>query len=221
MTRSSGTDGKGKEAISSTSDGRKRGKSGVDGPRKKPKAGRGKSSSSRKMPGLKKVNIYKKSKATYEEIERARRKDPYADFRLYPSDKMADLDLIHKYIRQIKESDGFDVDVYPGPCFAAMYIPRDDFKEPCQLQRDLIEMSKLALAQFNTDNKDSKGVPYEFQGIERVVSYDCAGEVFLITFQAREAETNVIKTFQAKVYDRTDLDDEQEKEVMLVRLKGF
>lgn len=217
MTRSSGIDGKGKEAISSTSDGRKREKSGADGPRKKPKAGRGKSSSSRKMPRLKKVNIYKKSKCTYEEIERARRKDPYADFRLYPTDKMADLDLIHKYIRQIRESEGFDVDVYPGSCFAAMYVPRDDFKEPCQLQRDLIEMSKLALAQFNRE----EGVLYEFEGIERVVSYDCAGEVFLITFQARDAETNVIKTFQAKVYDPTDVDDEQEKEVMLVRLKGF
>ena len=51
---------------------------------------------------------------------------------------------------------GFDVDVYPGLCFAAVYVPRPEFKEPCQLRTDAIEMSQLAVAQFNSDNRDSK-----------------------------------------------------------------
>ncbi|XP_027113658.1 uncharacterized protein LOC113760919 [Coffea eugenioides] len=213
MTRRSG---KREKAISSTSDDRRKPeKSGAEAP---PKAV-GESGSSRKVLGLKKDNRHKKIMRNYRKMQRARRKDPYAGFRQYPTNKLADLDLIHKYIRQLKESDGFDVDVYPGLCFAAVYVPRPEFKEPCQLRTDAIEMSQLAVAQFNSDNRDSKGVPYEFQGIERVVSYSCNGEIFLITFQAREAETDDIKTFQAKVFDPPGLDEEEEREVMLVRLK--
>ena len=46
----------------------------------------------------------------------------------------------------------------------------------------------------------------------------CAGEVFHITFQAEEAETAEVKTFQAKVYEPIQ---EDQREVMLVRLKKY
>lgn len=163
---------------------------------------------------------------TYDEIirnglaaSRARRCNPYIGFEPYGDDEMADVRTIKKYIAQVEESDGFDIDVFPGGP-AAIYAPigKQDYEDDPKLYTDIIEMAVMALDQFNKENKDSKGVPYAFKGIEKVTSYMCSGEVFHITFQAEEAETADVKTFQAKVYEPIQ---ENQRDVMLVRLKEY
>ncbi|XP_027113348.1 uncharacterized protein [Coffea arabica] len=165
-----------------------------------------------------------KESGTYEEFirnalarTRARRCNPYIGFEPFGNEKMADESTIERYLEQVEESDGFDIDVFPGGR-ETIYAPIRNFKNDPQLYKDLVEMAIMALEEFNDKNKDTKGVPFGFKDIEKVISYMCAGEVFHITFQAEEAETAEVKTFQAKVYEPIQ---EDQREVMLVRLKKY
>lgn len=129
--------------------------------------------------------------------------------------ELVDKKLAEEYVRQVNESEGFDVSVYPGPIPIARIIPLHFEKDPEQHDR-LIYLSKLALDQFNKDNIDAKGTSYEFVNIEKVTVYDCKGYIYGITFRAQQADTADLKTFQAKDYD--DFIDEIE-EVEFIHMK--
>ncbi|KAH0733846.1 hypothetical protein KY285_009553 [Solanum tuberosum] len=50
------------------------------------------------------------------------------------------------YLRQICESDGFDIDIYPGVAKAAIYIPYLDFEKEADM---FMELANHAIHDYN------------------------------------------------------------------------
>ncbi|OAY84619.1 hypothetical protein ACMD2_09116, partial [Ananas comosus] len=94
-----------------------------------------------------------------------------------------------RYYKQIKESEGFDVDPFPGTCeFGLTAIT--DFDDEI-----LIRCTKLAIEHFNKENDMS----YVFVKIEKATCSVAAGLWYYVTFQAVDGEAEP-KIFQAKVF---------------------
>nr|CAD1825666.1 unnamed protein product [Ananas comosus var. bracteatus] len=94
-----------------------------------------------------------------------------------------------RYDKQIKESEGFDVDPFLGTCeFGLTAIT--DFDDEI-----LIRCTKLAIEHFNKENDMS----YVFVKIEKATCSVAAGLWYYVTFQAVDGEAEP-KIFQAKVF---------------------
>nr|CAD1825661.1 unnamed protein product [Ananas comosus var. bracteatus] len=99
-----------------------------------------------------------------------------------------------RYYKQIKESEGFDVDPFPGTCeFGLTAIT--DFDDEI-----LIRCTKLAIEHFNKENDMS----YVFVKIEKATCSVAAGLWYYVTFQAADSEAKS-KIFQAKTQANCEL----------------
>ncbi|OAY67696.1 hypothetical protein ACMD2_17706 [Ananas comosus] len=94
-----------------------------------------------------------------------------------------------RYYKQIKESEGFDVDPSPDT-FEFGLTALTNFED-----EGLIRCTKSAIEQFNKENATS----YEFVKIEKTTCIVAAGYWYNITFQATDGGSSP-KTFQAKVF---------------------
>ncbi|OAY71855.1 hypothetical protein ACMD2_05022 [Ananas comosus] len=98
------------------------------------------------------------------------------------------------YYKQIKESEGFDVDPFPGT-FEFGLTALTNFED-----EGLIKCAKQAIEHFNKENNTS----YEFVKIEKTTCIVAAGYWYNITFLANNYKVDDVEartqTFQAKVW---------------------
>lgn len=114
-----------------------------------------------------------------------------------------------EYIRQIDESNGFDItlDLKLGAALGGPIVPlRGEEDDP-----EIIELSRLAIDKYNSQNAQN----YVFVKIVTVNASTAAGIWYYITFDAKDAN-NAAKTFQARVWSGWD----GETEVAYCRLKN-
>ncbi|XP_027102528.1 uncharacterized protein [Coffea arabica] len=107
-----------------------------------------------------------------------------------------DEDVWIKYLKEISESEGFDIYHYPGMCLMARYHPIDIEKYPLELE-ELIDFSNAALLDFN----QKEGTKYKLEKVEKA-NRQLAGPGcnYYITFQAKDSVADAFKTFQALVW---------------------
>ncbi|KAK2972179.1 hypothetical protein RJ640_030724 [Escallonia rubra] len=124
-----------------------------------------------------------------------------------------------KYLKQVKASEGFDIDDF-APIIAQVAYDITIPMGPMETWEDKeVEMvfgnAKKAIAKFNDEN----GTNYEFVDVVKA-NYDIvAGYIFYITFLAKAADGG-IETFQAKVYDGIPGDGESAFEIYFCRIKA-
>ncbi|XP_060171448.1 uncharacterized protein LOC132602670 [Lycium barbarum] len=81
-----------------------------------------------------------------------------------------------RYFKQICDTHGFDIDIYPGKAWAATYVPYIDFRKEIDL---LMDLAKHAIQDYNnTSNDDYK---YKVMWIEKVNYFVGEGREFLMT----------------------------------------
>ncbi|KAL3518544.1 hypothetical protein ACH5RR_021133 [Cinchona calisaya] len=117
-----------------------------------------------------------------------------------------DEEIWTKYIKEIEDSDGFDIQHFPGACLSAPIEPLQNFKDSPHEYRNLIELSKVAIDVFNKENRT------EFEFYDVVTTNVSAGIYFkyYITFQAWNRNRNMdpttsneeptLKPFQAEIH---------------------
>jgi len=105
---------------------------------------------------------------------------------------------ILEYWRQLEESDGFDVMHFPKTFFGfGAILPILDLREYADKLKSL---SELALAQYNEEKQGSK---LKFVKIVKANTAACAGHLYYITFDAKDASAGdgCTSTYQAEVWD--------------------
>ncbi|CAL5363039.1 unnamed protein product [Camellia sinensis] len=114
-----------------------------------------------------------------------------------------------EYNRQITESDGFDVMSFPRSFACGTTVPLYNFD---QIADDLKSFSELALKEYN----EKKHTNLEFVKVVKVNVADCAGFLYYITFDVRDAAAvnGGTMEFQACVWDGI-----AHTEVIISRLK--
>ncbi|XP_006342550.1 uncharacterized protein [Solanum tuberosum] len=101
-----------------------------------------------------------------------------------------------KYFSQICETDGFDIDIYPGKSQAAMYIPYLDFENENDL---LMDLANQAIQDYN-DNKID-GFEYKAEYVEKVNFIMAECREFFITVKVRNLTLRTpLVTFQIHAY---------------------
>ncbi|KAL3356401.1 hypothetical protein AABB24_017205 [Solanum stoloniferum] len=111
-----------------------------------------------------------------------------------------DRDLFRKiygrYFRQILQSDGFDIDIYPGDAKAAMYIPYLDFEKETDL---LMELANHAIQDYN--NNETNVYKYKVNYVETVnfILAECC-EFFMTVKVSNLTLRTPIETFQIHAY---------------------
>ncbi|KAL3497894.1 hypothetical protein ACH5RR_040626 [Cinchona calisaya] len=99
-----------------------------------------------------------------------------------------------KYKKQIQESEGFDVDVFPGSSPYAIYVPYHYFKEDPKFYNELKVMAREALKFYHDQHDES----YELEDVEKVVG--TTSRLYFITFKAKDAD-GAAKIFQAIAFN--------------------
>ncbi|XP_027161775.1 uncharacterized protein LOC113762504 [Coffea eugenioides] len=102
-----------------------------------------------------------------------------------------DVDKWSKYYQEIRESEGFDINHYPGCCIMAPYHPFNAARQ------NLFDYSVAAVNDFN----QKEGTKYKLEKVEKANArlWGCGANHY-ITFQARESVADALKTFQALVW---------------------
>ncbi|XP_059294148.1 uncharacterized protein LOC132047205 isoform X1 [Lycium ferocissimum] len=115
--------------------------------------------------------------------------DPY-DWQTYP-----DKDVFIKYYQQLRESDGFDFDEYPGSCMFAPIYPILGFERHPEYVARIKGYASMAIKKYYRKRKDGKE-----RKVKEIVRINAGGPSdfnFYITFKIDNAGKE--ETFQAKV----------------------
>ncbi|XP_057498781.1 uncharacterized protein LOC130783240 isoform X2 [Actinidia eriantha] len=106
-----------------------------------------------------------------------------------------------RYLMQVRESEGFDVEYFPGISYCCKIRPLIYLDEQPILNQEVKSCSEWAIRRFNSDNNTN----YQFVEVLKANSVFCAGDEFYLTFTAKDDvvdadgdQSPVI--FQAKVY---------------------
>ncbi|XP_057499329.1 uncharacterized protein LOC130783618 isoform X1 [Actinidia eriantha] len=106
-----------------------------------------------------------------------------------------------RYLKQVRESEGFDVEYFPGISYCCKIRPLIYLDEQPILNQEVKSCSEWAIRRFNSDNNTN----YQFVEVLKANSVFCAGDEFYLTFTAKDDvvdadgdQSPVI--FQAKVY---------------------
>ncbi|XP_059297023.1 uncharacterized protein LOC132050031 [Lycium ferocissimum] len=104
--------------------------------------------------------------------------------------------LYARYFRQILQTDGFDIDVYPGDAKAAPYIPYLDFEQEADM---LMELANHAIADYN--NKETSVYKYKVAYLEKVnfILAECR-EFFMTVKVINQTLLTPLETFQIHAY---------------------
>ncbi|XP_009613342.1 UPF0725 protein At1g02770-like [Nicotiana tabacum] len=97
-----------------------------------------------------------------------------------------------KYYKQVKESEGFDIEDFPGQCWMTTVFPMPYYLDDPKNVDRLKDYAGKALKLYN----DSNGTSYEVDDILKVNGGGCRAFIFYITFSVKNG---VCDTFQAKV----------------------
>ncbi|XP_009795064.1 uncharacterized protein LOC107801028 [Nicotiana tabacum] len=104
--------------------------------------------------------------------------------------------IYSRYFRQICETDGFDIDIYPGEAKAATYIPYLDLEEKTDM---LMELANHAIQEYN--NKETSVYKYEVLCIEKVNFIWAECREFFLTVKVNNLTLRTpLETFQIHAY---------------------
>ncbi|XP_060189904.1 uncharacterized protein LOC132618935 [Lycium barbarum] len=109
----------------------------------------------------------------------------------YPNGKM-DKALWDKYYKQVEESEGFDIEDFPGRCWMTTVFPLPYYLDCPKNVNKLKDYAGRALKLYN----DSNGTSYVVDEILKVNGGGCRAFIFYITFSVKNGVDNI---FQAKV----------------------
>ncbi|KAL6510637.1 hypothetical protein OROHE_021257 [Orobanche hederae] len=104
---------------------------------------------------------------------------------------------LRKYILQILESEGFDIDVFPGYFNGLTTIIPAKYSKFCSMVNDDPEwLAESVINVYNLDNAETK---YKVESVEQMNVYTDACCTYYITFCARDVNkaNGDLKTFQA------------------------
>ncbi|XP_055962130.1 5'-3' exoribonuclease 3-like isoform X2 [Mercurialis annua] len=119
-----------------------------------------------------------------------------------------------RYARQVIESDGFDVDKFPGTCAFGRIEPLPTENEV--VRNEFNVYAEKAIEHYN-DNNDTN---YEFLELEKVnvLAVGLTTTIYT-TLRAKDKETGAVRTFQASAYSELIRRRHGVFEVTLCRLK--
>ncbi|XP_060171346.1 uncharacterized protein LOC132602534 isoform X3 [Lycium barbarum] len=108
-----------------------------------------------------------------------------------------------RYFNQICETEGFDIDIYPGDSVAAMYIPYLDFDKEIGLLMDLAEH---AIQDYN--NREIDDYKYEVESVEKVNFILAECREFFMTVKVKNLTLRTpVETFQIHAYKGPDFEN--------------
>ncbi|XP_016437372.1 uncharacterized protein LOC107763393 isoform X1 [Nicotiana tabacum] len=126
-----------------------------------------------------------------------------SDFELLDGTKV-DSKVWDQYYKELDESEGFDISVYPGASFNSSIVPIRSYLTDPEQKQEYTDMCHLAIGDFNSQNAKK----FEFMEIVTVNASFAGGLWLYFTFQARDSDgdsdsdsDDAIKTFQALVWD--------------------
>ncbi|XP_049377118.1 uncharacterized protein LOC125841973 [Solanum stenotomum] len=114
----------------------------------------------------------------------------------YPNGKM-DKPLWDKYYKQIKESEGFDIQDFPGRCWMTTVFPLPYYLDDPENYNKLKDYASKALKLYNDDN----GTCYEVDKMLKVNGGGCSDFIYYLTFTVKNGVEDI---FQAKVVEEMD-----------------
>ncbi|MCD7453359.1 hypothetical protein HAX54_020657 [Datura stramonium] len=107
------------------------------------------------------------------------------------------IQIYQRYFRQIVNSDGFDIDKYPGDAKAAVYIPYLDFEKEADM---LMELANHAIDQ-DYNNRETSVYKYKVSYIENVNFFLAECREFFMTVKVINLTlSSAIETFQIHAY---------------------
>ncbi|OIS96512.1 PREDICTED: uncharacterized protein LOC109235787 [Nicotiana attenuata] len=118
-----------------------------------------------------------------------------SDFELIDGTKL-DPKVWDQYYRELDESEGFDISVYPGASFNSSIVPLKSYLTDPKKKQKHTNLCSLAIEDFNSQSAKK----YEFMEIVTVNASFAGGMWFYFTFQARDTD-DTTKIFQALVWD--------------------
>ncbi|XP_060173385.1 uncharacterized protein LOC132604076 isoform X2 [Lycium barbarum] len=111
--------------------------------------------------------------------------------------------IYRRYFNQICETEGFDIDIYPGDSMAAMYIPYLDFEKEIGL---LMDLAKHAIQEYN--NREIDDYKYEVESIEKVNFILAECREFFMTVKVKNLTLRTpVETFQIHAYKGPDVEN--------------
>ncbi|WMV44046.1 hypothetical protein MTR67_037431 [Solanum verrucosum] len=114
----------------------------------------------------------------------------------YPNGKM-DKPLWDKYYKQIKESEGFDIQDFPGRCWMTTVFPLPYYLDDPENYNKLKDYASKALKLYNDDN----GTCFEVDKMLKVNGGGCSDFIYYLTFTVKNGVDDI---FQAKVVEEMD-----------------
>ncbi|XP_059286739.1 uncharacterized protein LOC132040144 isoform X3 [Lycium ferocissimum] len=111
--------------------------------------------------------------------------------------------LYRRYFNQICETEGFDIDIYPGDSMAAMYIPYLDFEKELGL---LMDLAKHGIQEYN--NREIDDYKYEVKSVEKVNFILAECREFFMTVKVKNLTLRTpVETFQIHAYKGPDFEN--------------
>ncbi|GFP85420.1 hypothetical protein PHJA_000685700 [Phtheirospermum japonicum] len=108
-------------------------------------------------------------------------------------------ETLNRFLKQVRESRGYDVDVMVPRRFGSYLCPIDLKMMECDSYRDVVMRGlNTAMENINAESEKETGKTYEFVEFKKIV--EGYPFIYLLTFTARVRDTNVVKTLQAMVY---------------------
>ncbi|CAN4126769.1 unnamed protein product [Withania somnifera] len=112
-------------------------------------------------------------------------------------------EIYQRYFRDIVNSDGFDIDKYPGDAKAAVYVPYLDFEKEVDM---LMDLANHAIEQdFN--NRETSVYKYKVLYIEKVNVFMSECREFLMTVKVK----NLTRRKLLKLFKSRHIEDHMEK----------
>ncbi|XP_009626998.1 uncharacterized protein [Nicotiana tomentosiformis] len=105
-------------------------------------------------------------------------------------------DVFIKYYQQLRESDGFEFDEYPGSCLFAPIYPMIGFENFPEFVDEIKGYASMAIKKY-FHKKRKKGKEYSIKEIVRINAGGCRDFNYYITFKFDDYGKE--GTFQAKV----------------------
>lgn len=156
--------------------------------------------------------------------------------------KKKDEALWERYLKQIEDSDGYDITEWPGATLATPITPLFDLKQ-CPLKLEIIsKLADAAIKKFNSTRDEDDDLYEVYDILTANCSGSCCGghNTYYITFEAKKQQNNnsvvtdvgaaeedngggggaapLFTTFQARVFKRVDTG---EVDVQECRIKGL
>ncbi|KAM3327801.1 putative protein isoform X1 [Capsicum galapagoense] len=113
-----------------------------------------------------------------------------------PHHRDAFIQIYQRYFRQLANSDGFDIDKYPGDAKAAACIPYLDFEKEVDM---LMELANHAIEQ-DYNNRETSVYKYKVLYIEKVFFLSEYREFFMTVKVRNETLEGAVETFQIHAY---------------------